>query len=110
LDAAGTAMLTFVESPLFSDRLPHYLQDDDYAKLQVTLLHRPDAGDLIPKSGGIRKLRWAAKGKGKRGGLRVIYYWRRAEDEIWLLTLYAKNEEQSIPAHLLRAILVEFEE
>jgi hypothetical protein len=103
-------MLTFVESPLFSDRVPQYLEDDEYAKVQVTLLERPDAGALIRKSGGIRKLRWAAKGKGKRGGLRVIYYWQRADDEIWLLTLYAKNEEQSIPAHVLRAIRVEFEE
>jgi mRNA-degrading endonuclease RelE of RelBE toxin-antitoxin system len=103
-------MLVFVESPLFSNRVFDYLDDAEYAKLQVALLDRPDAGVLIPKSGGIRKLRWAGKGKGKRGGLRVIYYWQKAEDEVWMLTLYAKNEEQSIPVRSLRAILAEFME
>src|SRR5438105_1671055 len=103
-------MLTFVESPAFSDRLSDYLNDDDFTDLQLNLLERPDAGVVIPKSGGIRKLRWRVKGKGKRGGLRVIYYWQRASDEIWLLTLYAKNEEQAIPAHALRAILGAFKE
>ena len=103
-------MVTFVESPAFSDRLPGYLDDEEYARLQVALLERPDAGALIPKSGGVRKLRWAGKGRGKRGGLRVIYYWQRAEDEIWMLTLYAKSEEQNIAAHVLRAILAEFSE
>jgi hypothetical protein len=103
-------MLTFVESPVFSDRVSDYLDDDDFASLQVSLLRRPNAGVVLPKSGGIRKLRWRAKGKGKRGGLRVIYYWQRSADEVWLLTLYAKNEEQSIPAHVLRALLAEFEE
>jgi hypothetical protein len=104
-------VLTFVESPVFSDRVFDYLDDAEYAKLQVTLLDRPNAGALIPKSGGIRKLRWAGKGKGKRGGLRVIYYyWQRADDEVWMLTLYAKNEEQNIPVQTLRAILAEFKE
>jgi hypothetical protein len=103
-------MLIFVESPLFSDRVLDYLDDTEYAKLQVTLLDRTGAGVLIPKSGGIRKLRWAAKGKGKRGGLRVIYYWQKAEDEVWMLTLYAKNEEQNIPVQTLKAILAEFKE
>jgi len=103
-------MLILVESPLFSDRVLDYLDDTEYAKLQVTLLDRTGAGVLIPKSGGIRKLRWAAKGKGKRGGLRVIYYWQKAEDEVWMLTLYAKNEEQNIPVQTLKAILAEFKE
>jgi hypothetical protein len=103
-------MLIFVESPPFSERVFDYLDDAEYAKLQVTLLDRPDAGVVIPKSGGIRKLRWPGKGKGKRGGLRVIYYWQKAEDEVWMLTLYAKNEEQNIPVQALRRILAEFKE
>lgn len=61
-------------------------------------------GPNIPGSGGIRKLCWAAKGRGKRGGLRVIYYWRNREGEIVLLTLYAKNEAENIPLSVLREL------
>ncbi len=64
----------------------------------------PDAGDLIPRSGGLRKLRWQAEGRGKRGGYRIIYYWRNQQGEIWLLTMYAKNEAENIPAQVLKAI------
>ncbi len=103
-------MLTFVEAPLFTKYVHDYLDEPNYLTLQVMLSGTPDLGDIIPKSGGIRKLRWAAKGKGKRGGVRIIYYWQKADGEIWLLTLYAKNEADSIPAHVLRELLKEFEE
>ena len=59
---------------------------------------------MVAGSGGIRKLRWAPSGRGKRGGLRVIYYWKDDKGEIWLLTLYSKREEQTIPAHILKAL------
>jgi len=62
----------------------------------------PETGSLVPGSGGVRKLRWALAGRGKRGGLRVIYYLRGAHGEIWMLTLYAKNVRENIPAHLLK--------
>ena len=71
------------------------------------LLERPDAGSIVPGSGGVRKLRWGLRGRGKRGGIRVIYYWKTADDEIWLLTLYAKNVQENIPAHLLKQIAQE---
>ena len=61
-------------------------------------------------SGGVRKVRWGLRGRGKRGGIRVIYYWKTADDEIWLLTLYAKNEMENIPAHLLKQIAQEIED
>ncbi len=64
---------------------------------------------MIPGSGGVRKMRWAGSGRGKRGGLRIIYYWRKSASEIWMLTLYAKNEAESIPAHVLKAIKEEIE-
>lgn len=72
------------------------MADDEYAKLQVTLGQRPDWGSVIAGSGGIRKLRWAGSGRGKRGGLRVLYYWQTADDQIWLLVAYPKNEKEDL--------------
>ncbi|MEW6611479.1 MAG: type II toxin-antitoxin system RelE/ParE family toxin [Pseudomonadota bacterium] len=97
-------MIEFIESPLFSRLVDAYLSDEEFAALQWELVTHPEAGDLIPQSGGLRKLRWAAKGRGKRGGYRVIYYWRSRQGQIWLLTIYAKNEAENIPAHVLRTI------
>lgn len=97
-------LVIFIEAPLFTRLLADYLGDDEYAALQAVLAMRPDAGDLIKGSGGIRKLRWASRGRGKRGGLRVIYYHRVSADEIWLLTLYAKNEAADIPPDVLKQL------
>ena len=94
--------MLFIEAPTFTRLVQDYLDDDEYAALQWALALRPEAGAIIPGSGGIRKLRWEAKGRGKRGGLRVIYYWRNREGEIVLLTLYAKNEAENIPLNVLR--------
>ncbi len=94
----------FIEAPAFTRHVHAYLDDGEYAALQWALVLRPDAGALIRGSGGLRKLRWKARGRGKSGGYRVIYYWRARQGEIWLLTIYAKNEEQTIPGHILRAI------
>ena len=96
--------MLFIEAPIFTRLVHNYLDDDEYAALQWALALRPEAGIIIPGSGGIRKLRWAAKGRGKRGGLRVIYYWRNREGEIVLLTLYAKNEAENIPLSVLREL------
>ena len=96
--------VTFIEAPIFSKQVYKYLSDDEYAALQWGLALRPEAGKLIPGSGGLRKLRWSAKGRGKRGGTRIIYYWQKADGEIWMLTIYAKNEAENIPAHILRKI------
>lgn len=95
-------MLEFIESPFFTKVLERYLSDDEYARLQHYLNEHPAAGALVPGSGGVRKLRWAPAGRGKRGGLRAIYYLRTARGEIWMLTLYGKSVRESIPAHLLK--------
>jgi len=96
--------VTFIEAPVFSKIVYDYLNEEEYAALQWTLAVRPEQGKIIPGSGGLRKMRWAAKGKGKRGGVRIIYYWQHDDGEIWMLTMYAKNEAENIPAHILKKL------
>ncbi len=100
-------MYSFIETRLFAKLVQEYLTDDDYADLQRALMTQPEAGPVIPGSGGVRKLRWAAPGRGKRGGYRVIYYLRKANGVIWMLTMYPKNIAENIPAHVLRQICEE---
>lgn len=102
-------MLIFVETKLFTSLVDQYLSDDEYAALQQAMMASPDAGDVIRGSGGVRKLRWGLPGRGKRGGIRVIYYLRRRQGEVWMLTLYAKNEADSIPGHVLKKIKEEID-
>jgi hypothetical protein len=103
------SMQTFVETKLFSRLVQDYLSDDEYAQLQQALIAQPEAGSVIPGSGGVRKLRWKIAGRGKRGGLRVIYYLRLREGQIWMLTLYAKNVAENIPLSLLKKIKEEID-
>lgn len=102
-------MIEFIESPIFAKLVHNYMNDDEYAALQWELAIHPEAGDVIPGSGGIRKLRWAGSGRGKRGGYRILYYWQDRQGKIWLLTLYAKNEVSNIPARILKALKKEIE-
>jgi hypothetical protein len=101
-------MATFIESSVFARVCPAYLDDDEYADLQQFLLHKPEAGQIVPGSGGVRKLRWSRPGMGKRGGLRVIYYVQFEPLEFWMLTMYSKASEGNIPAHVLRKLLEAF--
>jgi mRNA-degrading endonuclease RelE of RelBE toxin-antitoxin system len=97
-------VLTFIETRLFTRLVYDYVTDEDYAALQSALVANPDAGDLIRGSGGVRKLRWGLNGRGKRGGVRVIYYARVRQGEVWMLTMYAKNEAASIDGAILKKI------
>ena len=85
--------MRFVETPAFTARLRAHLDDDSYRALQLALALRPEQGALIPGSSGLRKLRWGVQGRGKRGGLRVIYHWNAREDVAYMLFIYAKNEQ-----------------
>jgi mRNA-degrading endonuclease RelE of RelBE toxin-antitoxin system len=87
-----------------------YLTDEEYGALQESLIGNPDAGPVIPGSGGILKIRWAAQGRGKRGGYRIIYYVRRTHGVLWMLTMYPKNVAENIPTHVLRQIRKEVED
>ena len=91
-------LLTFCETTRFSKRLARRFADDDYAKLQRYLAETPDAGALIEGGGGIRKLRFALPGRGKSGGIRVIYYWSVRRELILLLDIYTKNEQADLTA------------
>jgi mRNA-degrading endonuclease RelE of RelBE toxin-antitoxin system len=86
--------MEFIEAPAFTRNLSRYLNDEQYRRLQHTLADTPEMGTVIPGTGGFRKLRWAdaRRRKGRRGGLRVIYYWFDGQDQLWLLTIYDKDE------------------
>jgi mRNA-degrading endonuclease RelE of RelBE toxin-antitoxin system len=101
--------MEIIESSIFSRLVYRYMDELEYASLQWYLVQQPEAGDVIPGSGGLRKVRWPGKGKGKRGGLRIIYYWRNQAGEIWLLTIYAKSEAADIPVVILKALREELE-
>jgi hypothetical protein len=90
--------MIFIETPVFTRRLQELLDEDVYAEFQVKLAKHPDAGDLIEGTGGIRKLRVASSGRGKRGGSRVIYYHFVADAQIALLLIYPKSEKDDLSA------------
>lgn len=96
----------FIELPAFERHRETYLPDGAFSLLQATLLHHPEAGDEIQGTGGLRKLRFAdtRRGKGKRGGLRVVYYWWSGGPEFWLFTLYGKDEASDLTAEQRRAL------
>jgi len=102
-------MYSFVETRLFTRLVSEYLSDHEYAQLQNELIGNPKAGAVIRGSGGVRKIRWAAQGRGKRGGYRVIYFVRSSKSVIWMLTMYPKNIRDSIPGKILKQIREEIE-
>lgn len=94
--------MKFVETSGFSNIRETYLDDQQFNLLQLYLIAFPGAGDIIKGSGGVRKLRWGLKGQGKRGGLRVIYYWITKDSQILFLTVYRKNEAADISKEAVR--------
>ena len=98
--------MEFIEAPAFTRHLSRYLSDDGYRELQARLAANPEIGDLMPATGGFRKMRWAdaRRGKGRRGGLRIIYYHLASEDQIWLMTIYDKNEAADLTSAQKKAL------
>jgi hypothetical protein len=103
-------MISFIETKLFTGLVQDYLSDDEYQELQKYLVEEPEAGTIVRGTGGVRKLRWAAAGRGKSGGFRVIYFAKLDKGVIWMLTMYPKNVADKIPAHVLREIRKEVED
>ena len=97
-------LMVSLETPVFTRRIKELVDDDQYRQLQLRLLERPDAGDLIPGSGGLRKIRLGVAGRGKRGGARVIYYGITAKSQIYMLLAYAKNEQDDLTAEQLKEL------
>jgi hypothetical protein len=109
---AYTSTVEFIETPLFTRLVGGYLEDSEYRDLQLSLAVNPEAGAVIPGAGGCRKLRWTDKrrGKGKRGGLRVIYCYLVEDMQIWLLTLYGKEEAVDLTSKEKRLLKAAIEE
>lgn len=97
-------MLTVAETEIFSKYVADYWSEDERGNFATWIAEHHDAGDVVPGSGGCRKVRWSRKGIGKRGGVRVIYYNTLHDGTIWLLLIYAKNEHENIPARILKAL------
>jgi mRNA-degrading endonuclease RelE of RelBE toxin-antitoxin system len=95
---------TCASSPVFTGAILELLDDDAYQSLQLALLLRPQLGAVIRGSGGLRKVRWAAKGKGKRGGARVIYYWDEPTETFYMLYAYRKSAREDITDRQVRLL------
>jgi mRNA-degrading endonuclease RelE of RelBE toxin-antitoxin system len=94
----------FIETPVFTELVEKQLDREAYRALQLTLLLRPEQGSVIPGSGGLRKIRWGVDGKGKRGGVRVIYFWEKAKATCYMLFLYRKNQQGDLTAVQVRTL------
>ncbi|MBU3890066.1 transcriptional regulator [Methylosinus sporium] len=103
-------MLTVIETPTFARLAVQCWEDDDRTAFIDFIAGNPDAGDVVPGSGGLRKIRWGSVGRGKRGGVRVIYFNRLANGEVWLLLVYPKSVRDNIPANVLREIKKELDD
>ena len=96
--------MRFIETPVFTAALRRHLSDEAYRALQLALVLRPEQGPVISGSGGLRKLRWAVPGRGKRGGLRVIYYWVPDKEVFYMLYAYTKNEQGDLTPAQVRVL------
>ena len=103
------SMLTIIETPLFQGLWPDYWDEDERGEFATWLAQSPDAGDVVPGSGGVRKVRWSRKGVGKRSGVRVVYFNRLANGEIHLLLIYAKTVRDNVLANVLKQLKQEIE-
>jgi len=94
-----------IETPIFTKKINEVLSDDEYSELQRELVINPKAGALIPGGRGLRKLRWAISGRGKRGGLRVIYYWYTQDEKLYMLFPFKKSEQEDLTKEQMKMLI-----
>lgn len=88
--------MVIIETSIFTRQVREFLSDEEYRGFQMAMVNRPNAGSVIVGSGGLRKVRWAIKGRGKRGSVRVIYYWAVAQGQLLMLLIYSKSERDDL--------------
>ncbi|MFQ5592965.1 MAG: type II toxin-antitoxin system RelE/ParE family toxin [Anaerolineae bacterium] len=96
--------MVIIETSVFTRQVERLLTDDEYQQLQVVLAQRPDMGPVIVGGGGLRKVRWRARGQGKRGGVRVIYYWAVKQDQLLMLLIYSKSKQDDLSPDQLKVL------
>lgn len=96
--------MIFIETSVFTRLIKNLISDESYLELQEWIAECPGRGKVIPESGGCRKLRWKITGKGKRGGIRVIYYWLKESDQIFMLIAYAKADTDDLTQEQIRLL------
>ncbi len=96
--------MVIIETSVFTRQVQDLLSDEEYRKLQAALVGKPTLGPLIRGSGGLRKVRWALPGRGKRGGVRVIYYWAASDEQLFMLLMYPKSERDDLTPNQLRVL------
>jgi hypothetical protein len=96
--------MIIVETTVFTKLIGQLMDDDHYRELQELLIENPEIGDLIQGSGGLRKIRWKLTGRGKRGGVRVIYYWAVSVDQIRMLYVYSKSDQENLTKDQLKVL------
>ncbi|MCB8946078.1 MAG: hypothetical protein H6658_20225 [Ardenticatenaceae bacterium] len=96
--------MVFIETSVFTKQVRKLLSEEEYRQLQSELTNRPDMGVVIPDSSGLRKIRWGYRGQGKRGGVRVIYYWAVSDEQILMLLMYPKNVQDNLSPEQLKML------
>ena len=96
--------MRFVETPIFTREVTHLIPEEEYRFLQLALVFRPEQGVVIPGTGGLRKLRWRSSSRGKRGGFRIIYYWDKKREIIYMLLIYPKSKQEDLTPEQLRVL------
>ena len=90
--------MVIIETRIFTRRIKELMSDDEYRALQETLVNRPGMGDIVQGTGGLRKVRWKQEGRGKSGGVRVIYYWMTEDEQLYMLYVYPKSKQEDLTA------------
>jgi hypothetical protein len=96
--------MRFIETPIFTRTVRDLVLDDDYRALQMALMLRPEQGALIRGAGGLRKIRWGGSGRGKRGGVRVIYFWDGDQEAFYMILAYGKSDQEDLTPSQLRVL------